>query len=441
MATNRRITEVTDLYQNSVHTFEGGAKDIVKQILKEFPWIESELGPYPDFDLVLKALNSNQGIFAKTLNPLKKSQDIESEGLGLYAIKFLSDTPSIQHDSFDVRLEVFLDAARFLSGLDPSKDEIRNALLAFEGDYAAVALAACKLPETDRAALFGVVYASNLGRIRKSAGEFKKAEPGNEEAKEFAKETQRAIDADTVDDPPFQLGKHSKGTFIAHDPKSHGCLILKPGSEFGQSDSLPSQHEAAFYDMACSWGLGKYLPEARLVLIDGKEYAAIRMLPADFKNFNDLKAQDPDMPSKVLLGYGDVIFKWATLDYVMANGDRHAGNVMASGEEVRLIDHGSAFKEPFDVRKNFVPYYLRPGVKEFSKLTPEERYGKIPRLEGESLSAFRDWLMDLVPEIMGLILGKYGIDQRTPMERLKMLQGACSYMEASAVIAMAWSGI
>ena len=432
--------EVVDLYQDATHTFEGNPKECVKQILKEFPWIESELGPYPDLDLVLKQLNRNQAHFAKILNPLKKSE----QQTFLPDIQMPYSTYGGGSEYVDSRLSAYLAAARFLSSRSASKEEIREALLEFEGDPIAVALAAYKLPVTSRDDIVAVVYVSNLGRFRKSIEGFKKIEATNDESKEFANIAREANDTGKIKEAPFVPGEHSKGMLISTGSKG-GALILKPGS--GSVDkhtgATQSQHEAAFYDVACAWGLGKYVPEARLILIDGQEYAAIRMLDPAFKNMNDLRYSDPDLPVKAFAGYQDgTLQRWGTLDYVTGQGDRHCGNLMCSGSDVRLIDHGSAFaKEPFIVGKQFTPYYLRATIQGYSKLSPEDKFAKLPRLEGETLDAFSDWLMELSPEILGLILGKYGIARTPSMERLRLLQSACHYMEASAALAMAWSGI
>ncbi len=200
---------------------------------------------------------------------------------------------------------------------------------------------------------------------------FNEVKPANESGIDFALAVERASKAGKVGIIKFKAGKHSGGTLIAKDPVSRITLLLKPGSGpqspaagESQTEASQSQREAAFFAVAAAWGLGKYVPECHLLVIDGKEYAAIKFLPPEYwENGQQFKERDPNGPRRTLSLFLADIFKWATLDYVLGNPDRNSGNVMFCQGEVKLIDHGSAlagidFKPAHD-KFSFVPFYLR----------------------------------------------------------------------------------
>jgi hypothetical protein len=250
-----------------------------------------------------------------------------------------------------------------------------------------------------------------------------------------------------------QLGKgskHNHGMLLARDSETHQSYILKPGSGkqnpiLGETESgsTQSQREACFYAVAQSWGLGEYMPECHLLLIDGNEYAGMRFLPNSFKNFNDLKAHDPGLPKRLMALYNDsTLHMWAVLDFVLGNPDRHYGNAMASGDKVKLIDHGSSFAglkfDPAKDQMSFVPFYLRPGVDNFNSLTTNEKLRVMPRLNAQNEAKLRKWILDLNPELLGQIMTQYGIDSGPEKDRLQKLQQALGYQTADLAILSCW---
>jgi hypothetical protein len=158
---------------------------------------------------------------------------------------------------------------------------------------------------------------------------------------------------------------------------------------------------------------------------------------------NDLKAHDPGLPKRLLSLYNDsTLHKWAAMDLVLGNPDRNAGNIMASGDKVKLIDHGSCFAGfKFDPAKDgisFVPYYLRPDVQGFTQMTTNDKLRSLPRLNAQNEAKLRRWILDLNPELMGQIMTQYGIDSGPEKDRLQKLQQALGYQTADLAVLSQW---
>jgi hypothetical protein len=248
-------------------------------------------------------------------------------------------------------------------------------------------------------------------------------------------------------------GKHSNGTLLARDPESYSTLLLKPGagpqnpaSGDREDPSSQSKREAAFYAVARLWGLADHVPEAHVILIDGREYAALRMLGHDYQDLNKLRAADPGLPPRLfrLFLHDGSLHKWAAMDYILGNVDRNGGNVMARGDEIQLIDHGSAFAGPdFDPARDqytFVPYYLRAMTGEgFEKLTPPEKMRALPRLHPTEAEKLGKWLDHLDPELLAQTLQPYGIDPGPEQARLQRLKDEARHAAADLVINAAWT--
>ena len=94
-----------------------------------------------------------------------------------------------------------------------------------------------------------------------------------------------------------------------------------------------------------------------------------------------------------------LVHKWAVLDAVLGNPDRHAANVMIDKDDkvLALIDHGSAFAGPaFDPahdKNSFVPFYLRawsPGS--FNSLSLKSKLAQMPEVSDQVRDDLRQWL-------------------------------------------------
>jgi hypothetical protein len=376
--------------------------------------------------ILVDALNKNQSTTAKILDSLDKAErQYVADGTALHAVRYPKGTKHGQIHTQDTQLEAYRAAAEFLSGQPCSDKEMRQALLQADGDCAQAALIAHNLPATMLPDLEAVLNSTlkKSEEVDDQPVKFKDVASATESAKEFANIVRKASEEGEIKHVQLGAGKHNKGMLLARDSVTHQSFVLKPGSGKQnpiagetESRSTQSQREAAFYSVACALGLGEYIPECHLLLIDGQEFACMKFLSHNFKNFNDLKAHAPNLPKRLLSLYNSegILHKWAVLDEVCGNPDRNAGNLMGSGDAVRLIDHGSSFAgESFNPAKDgmsFVPYYLRPGVVGFTKLTTDQKLRVMPRLNTENEKKLRKWLLDLSPQIIGQLIVSYGID-------------------------------
>jgi hypothetical protein len=132
------------------------------------------------------------------------------------------------------------------------------------------------------------------------------------------------------------------------------------------------------------------------------------------------------------------------MDYILANPDRNAGNIMFRDGHVKLIDHGSAlagidFNPAFD-NHAFVPYYLRVFASGgFGKMTPEQRLKALPRLNAEGEKKLSEWIGRLNKEVLQKILIPYGIDPTPELARLELLKFACSVQSADLAVLSVWT--
>lgn len=441
---------ITDHYQDEVHHLEGNENDVRAQVLTLYPFLLVKYGPYADLDILLKTLDKSQ--FASVSiggTDFAKSENTESQGIGLHIINHDPQLPHGQFHTADDLLEAYKEAAEFLTNKTPNPEQFRAALMEADGDPELTVLLAFDLPAEAVKDLRAVL--SNVLQKSENEGEvpsFKDILPTTGSATKFAEIVKAAVEKGEIEQADFK-GKHAVGMLIAKDPETHESYILKPGSGkqnpiLGESESgsTQSQRETAFYTVACAFGVGQYVPECHLLLLDGKQYAVMKMLPRNFKNMNDLKQQDPNLPSRLFHLYNDgTLHKWATLDFVTGNPDRHSGNVMVSGETIMLIDHGSAFAGisfgPATDGRSFVPYYLRAGVR-FKSLSVTEKLRKMPRLNPQNEAAFKKWLLDLKADLLPDLVAPYGIDPLALQARLEKLQRATAYQSADLAILSAW---
>lgn len=348
---------------------------------------------------------------------------------------------------YDPRLLACFEAVRFLTGgKELSPEEIRAALYEHDDDAEVAALHAYGLPETEEN--FSALRACiDIGKMKKAEAEEppmpegKDVKAGVFEARDTADEIERAFKDNGVQ--PIKLGgKHSKGTLIARDPQTHNVYLLKPGfagpgpaAGVTEEKATQSQREACFYHVAEAWGLEASLPQCDLVVIDGKMYAAMRMLPFSYKNLDSKAQTDPGLPARALESYRNrgILHKWAILDFVLGQPDRHGQNLMISEDDkvVALIDEGSAFAgedfNPAHDKNSFVPFYLRAwGPRKFNSLSVNDKMRRMPQVSDPVRRELSDWLDGIHADQLNSILMRYGIDPRPSLMRLakiKMLAG------------------
>lgn len=409
---------------------------------------------------VRKAWNELQRI-AQNLKPEELGMVHKSEDeVLLEAVETLTkargaDSDSIiDHLGYDERRQAILEAIEFLTGKPVDPDAYRARLMDCDDDMEA-ALLASGLTLEDRPKLEAVL---SLG------GELSKAEPklpkqvlpANHSAAEMASDLQWAIDNNQIESVHLG-GKHSAGTLMARNDDGD-LFLLKPGSgkqspAAGASEDKASQsrREAAYSAVARQMHIPQ-VPQVELVLVDGKEVAGIRMLGLDWTGLARAREKDSQVPRRVLKPHLDdgSIFKWAVMDGMFANADRHGNNLMIGPEgKVALIDHGSAFAGPsFDPgrdSKSFVPYYLRiwGPDKGWSKLSPEERLHVLPVLGQEADDELRSWVEGLDVAALADTMYRYGIDPTPSLERFQTLRG---YMDrtpdkVSEILNKMWVGL
>lgn len=437
-----RLTVVEHFNDGHRRFFDGDEPEVAKAVGHAYPWLVRKFGPGAPLPALIEALDRSQAYSAVSsdadlhLMDFGKSESVVAAMLGT-----------------NTALERALEAACFLAAASrPSPEAIRAALRASDEDPERAALIAVGLDPgpAELKALRGVLSAVPLQKSESVA--LGAVVPATEDGEKFAAAVARAAKEEQVE--PVSLGgKHSSGTMVARDPETGHAYLLKPGSgpqnpAAGESEVAASQskREAAFSALARLWGLGDFVPEAHLLLIDGREYAAMQLLGHDFKNFNQIRASDPGLPRRICTLYlaDGMLHKWAILDYVAGQVDRNAGNVMARGDEVKLIDAGSAFAgddfSPATDRATFVPFYLRAlAPDDFQSLGQQQAHAALPRLHSTSDDALKAWLLALDPTALAAPLARYGIDPGPAERRLAALQGAARHTPAASAVNAAWT--
>ncbi len=443
-------------YTDSEKVFEGSKYSIYQQLLEAYPWLDiGDIEYHNDLDALVEHLDSTQSLSAEILQ--EENGLAKSDG-NLFGDE-LDDASEIARDmlGFQPHIHPAFAAAKFLSGRpEISHAEIRQALYDCE-DYIDAAVAAYHLPQNDesRQAVKAVMSISDFSKaeVREKLPAGTDIEPGTPDSKECAEAIRRAFKLKQVRVAHLG-GKHSKGSLIARDGVTDHTYLLKPGSG-GQSPaagaaedpSSQSRREAAFWQIAEDWGLGESVPRADLLLIDGKEYAAIEMLPFSWKGLQRKLSVDPNAGRAAFATYRDrgLIHKWAVIDYVLGNPDRHGDNLMISEDDklLGLIDHGSAFAGPdFDPaydRNSFVPFYLRAwaGTK-FNRLTIPQKLERMPTVNRQLQDDLRTWLDGIHADHLEGLLTRFGIDPAPTLARLAKVKTLASEKPVDEAINRLW---
>jgi 8-oxo-dGTP pyrophosphatase MutT (NUDIX family) len=401
-------------------------------------------------------------------------QPVQKNEAQIETIEDLAAHPSAAAQlGFDPGARGAFKAARFLAGgSDVSPEVEKRALYAEGGNLDAAALRAYGFEVND----------DNLAALRAVAdvGEFDKGEDVSPNAQEVlavhpegegVAEAVRYAYAHQFVVRVKLGGKHSSGSMIAHDDRTGVTWLLKSGSHgagvaagASQDPSNPNAREAAWYHIAAAWGVAEAYPRAELVSIDGHWYAAMEMLPWSYKSLEDRrKNEDPNAPRRVLAPYlhAGLVHQWAAMDLIFGNPDSHGDNVLTEDrpeglerhrheqeaievdvqpEDVKLIDHGSAFAgsafDPAHDQASFVPYVLRawaPHDVNFNALPAEEKLKFLPRVASEVERDLREWFLAVNLEDALAICQRYGIDpepQRLRYEKLGSMIESYPFDEA-----------
>lgn len=222
---------------------------------------------------------------------------------------------------------------------------------------------------------------------------------------------------------------------------------ISPAAGVAQESATQSQRECAFWKVADEIGIGNFFPRADLLIINGAQVAALRLLPFDFKTLAQIIKQDPNMAIRILEPYRrtGILFKWAIIDFVLGNVDRHGGNIMANPDgEVALIDHGSAFAgngfDPAHDSNSFIPFYLRASVrgKNFNQLSFSEKIRVMPTVGPEVNKALEEWINQIDVDKIQEILENFGIDPQPTLDRLDRLKAAAQATTVDSAINQLW---
>jgi hypothetical protein len=434
---------VVEHYGNERQAFEGTDEDIRHGLCYHYPWLGYKVGLNASLEVLISSLDRAQGytVFRENGDIILKSQKDVSD--------IVADHLGYNHD-----FESLISAGTFITGKPPSEKSIREGKLKYPHDDISAVLHACGLSQESRD---GMMAVKSFHKAEMSVDTetidfgHPTCEPVLPEGKPFSDMVNTAIGAETVFSVRLD-GKHSKGSAVAEIPEVHIKIMLKPG--YGQNldaagvkeeSASQSKREAAFSNAARNIFGCHEVPEVHLLLIGGKEYAAGKLLPFDFKNMNRIRATDPGAPRRVLTIYrpSGALHRWAAMDYIMGNPDRNAGNIMMRGESIGLIDHGSAFAghdfSPATDNNSFVPYYLRALCPdEFESMSPGQKLLALPRVHKEVSQDLGLWLSKLKVKELASILYSYGIDAKPAVDRLNAVISSLAYQSADLAILSPW---
>lgn len=389
----------------------------IRKAWQELQRVAQNLKP-EDVGLVRK---SDQEILNEAVERLAKAREVNNDSV-------------IDHLGFDEKRHTLLQAVEFLTGKPVDPDIFRARLMDTDDEIEAALLAGGLRPE-DRSALEAVMSVQSVSKAEPRLP--KQILPGNHSAAKMASDLQWSIDNRQVESVAL-AGKHSAGTLMARD-RDGDLYLLKPGSgkqspAAGAAEEKASQsrREAAYSALAQEMHISQ-VPNVELLMVDGKEVAGIRMLGLDWTGLARAREQDAGLPRRVLRPYLDdgTIYKWAILDYIAGNPDRHGNNLMVGPEgRVALIDHGSAFAgpsfSPGHDSKSFVPYYLRVWGpdKGWARMAPEERMRVLPVLSPAADNQVKEWLDGLDTKKIVDVIYHFGVDPTPLLHRLQAVRAA-----------------
>jgi hypothetical protein len=336
-------------------------------------------------------------------------------------------------------------AAKFMSnGFQPSQEQIQEALREHEGDYEAAALTAYQLEINDenvrtlRKMSYIYAHQQELSKNEENVAIIPRiVKPFNDQALPVADVIRRAFELDEVHEIKLK-GKHTHGTALVRDHETGDLWLLKPGSgnlspALGISEEKAPQavRECAFNDCARIMGLGEYVPKSALITLDDQKVSALQFFAADYEPTEKLKKKNIEDLRQIfqMMLLNGLLYKIASLDYVLGQVDRHAGNMLVNpGWDVKLIDAGStfagrSFSPSQDSKSTFVPFYLRVfSDRKFSVLTPLEKYNIIPKLGEDSDKALGFWLKNLPEGQLVAKMNEYGINSQPVIDRLNAIR-------------------
>lgn len=330
-----------------------------------------------------------------------------------------------------------IQAVRFMTGMSPDENKYRSHLILFDGDHHRAALASSGMPVTNQTltTLRAIMQGHNQSLV-KAESRPSVVLPGTSRDDSVAKTIQAAFSTGLVDHVNLE-GRHVKNAQVAKDPYTEETYLIKyvsggvsPARGVAEETATGPRREAGFYAIAEHAGLEQFYPECRLVLIDGFDAAAIRVI-VGATPFDEVLQQDPGAAIKMLEPYrsNGVLHKWAALDFICGNPDSHANNMLLSNGNVYLIDHGSSFAghsfDPAHDPNSFVPFFLRAwNHGDFKRAAPHNRLRFMPTVSEETEKTLAAWVKSINQGAVTNILTDLQIDPGPTVERLVVLKHA-----------------
>lgn len=451
---------IHDHYSDVSRSFEGTRAVVYAELLRNYPWLHDDPDMPHDVEGLVDTLDNSQA-FEAEIEDLGDSSTLTKAESNLASREIRPDSPHVLDQlGHNHNLMSTFDAARHLvRGNEPSLDQVRKALWEADGDVERAALHAHGIEpsEGNLRALRAVRDITSHKKGEPQTVTARDVQPGTPDASEFAAAVGRAF-SDRFVFPVEMDGKHSKGTLLARDVEGGDVFLLKPGSggdspAAGVAEEMASQsrRESGFWAVVDAWGIGNNYPEAHLVLVDGKEYAALKLLPWRYKTVDKELKNDPALGRRLLEPYlnSGLLFRWAVADFVLGNPDRHANNLMSDSEDppgradVKLIDQGSAMAgndfDPAHDQNSFVPYYLRAWAPiAFNRLTTDEKVHVMPRLSSHGEADLRGWIDNIHADELQLILVRFGINPEPALARLAKLKALSAEFPSDEAVDKIW---
>lgn len=284
---------------------------------------------------------------------------------------------------------------------------------------------------------------------------FKEAYAPLPEGRESEEAIRRAIQDEYL--VPIELkGKHAKGILIARDEKHNQTYLLKPGAgrnspAKGVRDDSASQsrRECAFYYASELMGLGQYIPKADLIVLDGKEYACLKLISWDHVNLEKKRKESTSAVQFIMIPHIEdgSLFRWSFLYYVLGEPDGHFNNCLVNPKgSIYLIDHGSAFAgrdfNPSKDRNSFIPFFLRVWApNDFNKLSPKDKLKYMPRISHQTADDLKRWAQQIDSDKLASVLYEHGIDAAPSLMRLEEVKALAEEAPLDLVLNKLWVGV
>jgi len=325
-------------------------------------------------------------------------------------------------------------AAKFMAGnVEVEDSELDQAKMDWEGNVLNMALAAYGLEINDKnkKILFDIVKISDLEKHFESAAIPRIVKPYSLTDTKISDIVQEAFSQNDVHAIKLN-GKHSKGTAILEGEGKY--WLIKPGSGklssargLNEEQASQSRREVAFNKVAELLDLGQFFPEAGLITLDGTEVAVLEFFTG-LTPFEKVKNDFAVVNMLHKYAQSGLLFKWAIVDYILGQTDRHSGNILIDEDHnIKFIDAGSSFSGPSfnpasDV-KSWVPIYLRVyGPYKFNQLSPKQKFDSIPAASREGDLDLARWVSSISEREITEILNNYEINPQPVLNRLKMLK-------------------